>query len=213
VNERLVELGEKCTSMSDESCATCVSDKKFLCLRSLIARFFKHREILAHKGIELCDLRVQGKVGDKPRTLWGFAKLPSGPNDKGLTARNGPGAVLLAQITGQLDKSTFKTVLVVTPATVNQDFKDRLEVLCKAFDKEVCFLGIDELGRMLLEFEEQAKFEEINVEKMYADSSKRTRTKRPNGTPQHRTLTRPAARRHPHQTSSTKRGAVPKAGG
>jgi hypothetical protein len=178
VNDRLVELGEKCTSMSDENCTTCIHDKKFLCLRSLVGTYFRGVEILAHKGIELYDLSVQGNIAGKPRTMWGFAKLPSGPSDRGLTARNSPGAILLAQITGQLDKSTFKAVLVVTPSTVNQDFKDRLEILCKAFEKEVCFLGIDELGRMLLEFEERAKFDGLDLEKLYAESKKRIRAKK-----------------------------------
>jgi hypothetical protein len=214
VNEPLIELGEKCTSMSDENCATCVQDRNFLCLRSLIGTYFKDVGILAHKGIELYDLSVQGTIRDKPRTMWGFAKLPSGPSEKGLTARNGPGAILLAQITGQLDKSAFKTVLVVTPAAVNQDFKDRLETLCKAFDKEVCFLGIDELGRMLLEFEERAKFDDLDIEKLYANSRKRIRPEKQEDARPHRirsSAKRPSS--ESYQTSSTKRGRVPKSGG
>lgn len=146
----------------------------------------------------------------------GLRQAPIQSKRQGPDSKKWSGCSPLAQITGLLDKSTFKTVLVVTPATVNQDFKDRLEILCKAFDKEVCFLGIDELGRMLLEFEERAKFDDLDVEKLYADSSKRIRTKKSGEIQPHRTRTRSLARRHENETnhaSSTKRGILPKSCG
>jgi hypothetical protein len=128
---KLVELGEKCVHMSDVNCKACVKDKDKLCLRSLLGRYVKHVEILAHKGIELCDLSCRGTVGGKEHRMWGFAKLPSGRGDKGLTLRNKPGAVLLAQVFGQIDKATFRTVLIICPSPVNQDFQERAEVLCE----------------------------------------------------------------------------------
>jgi hypothetical protein len=178
VNERLVQLGEKCTSMSDDNCSTCLHDKSWICLRSLVGRHFKDVKILAHKGIELSDMTARGSVLGREKRVWGFAKLPSGKSDKGLTLRNAPGAILMAQICGQLDKTTFDTVLVLTPATVNQDFQERLEVLCSVFQKQLCFLALDDLGRMLLDFEEQSQFDGLDIEQIYADSRKRPRKKK-----------------------------------
>jgi hypothetical protein len=179
VNARLVQLGEKCTSMSDENCETCLLDRKWICLRSLVGRYLKAPKILAHKGIELCDLSGRGHINGKEHRIWGFAKLPSGKNDKGLTLRNKPGAVLMAQICGQLDKATFDTVLILTPATVNQDFEERLEVLCQVFGKHLCFVSLDELGRMLLDFEEQAAFDQLSVDQVYVNSRKKARKRKP----------------------------------
>ena len=177
VNERLFQLGEKCTSMSDDNCRTCLQDKKFICLRSLVGRYFKDTKILAHKGIEVSDLSARGMVNGNEKRIWGFAKLPSGKSEKGLTLRNGPGAVLMAQVCGQLDRTTFDTVLILTPATVNQDFQERLEVFCNVFQKQLCFLDLDDLGRMLLAFEAEAEFEGIEVKKIYDASRKRKRQK------------------------------------
>lgn len=178
VHAKLVELGEKCVHMSDEHCKACVKDKDKLCLRSLLGRYLRHVDILAHKGIELCDLSCRGTVGGKEHRMWGFAKLPSGRGEKGLTLRNKPGAVLLAQVFGQIDKTTFRTVLIISPSPVNQDFQERAEVLCSAFGKELCFLDAEALGCLLLEFEEQAPFDGLNVEEIYRNSRTRTRSKK-----------------------------------
>jgi hypothetical protein len=177
VQAKLVDLGEKCVHMTDENCKTCVKDRDKLCLRSLVGRYFKQTEILAHKGIELCDLTCKGTVGSKQRRMWGFAKLPSGKGDKGLTVRNKPGAILLAQILGQIDKTTYQTVLVICPSPVNTDFQERAEVLCSAFGKQLCFLDGDDLGRLLLDFEEQAPFDGLDVDDIYRNS--RTKKSRP----------------------------------
>lgn len=178
IHAKLVQLGEKCVHMSDENCKACVKDSDKLCLRSLLGRYLKHVEILAHKGIELCDLNCGGTVGGKEHRMWGFAKLPSGRGDKGLTHRNKPGAVLLAQVLGQVDKASFRTVLIISPSPVNQDFQERAEVLCSAFGKELCFLDADDLGRLLIDFEEQAPFDGLNVEEIYKNSRTKKRPKK-----------------------------------
>jgi hypothetical protein len=85
--------------------------------------------------------------------------------------------------------------------------------------KEVCFLGIDELGRMLLEFEERAKFDHLDVEKLYADSSKRIRTKKSGEIQPRRNpdtiLSKTTRKRNESYVAyePTKRGILPKAGG
>ena len=175
VQVRLLQLGEKCVHMSDENCKVCVKDGDKICLRSLLGRYLKGSEILAHKNIELCDMNARGTVGGKEHRMWGFAKLPSGKGDGGLTLRNKPGAVLMAQVFGQIDKTTFRTVLIVCPSPVNQDFQERAEVLCSAFGKELCFLDADDLGRLLLDFEEQARFDGTDLSALY----KFSRTKKP----------------------------------
>jgi hypothetical protein len=58
---------------------------------------------------------------------------------------------------------------------VNQDFQERAEVLCSAFGKELCFLDADDLGRLLLDFEEQARFDGTDLSALY----KFSRTKKP----------------------------------
>ncbi len=172
LNTRLISLGEKCKRMSDENCRTCVTDQQTICLRSLVGRYLPGTEILAHKGIELCDMKCRATVGGKERRMWGFAKL-SGHKSDGLTALNKSGAVLLTQILGQIDKKPFQTVLVISPSIVNQNFAERAEALCAAFGKELCMLDSDDLARLLIDFEEQAKFEHIDVEAIY----KRSKTK------------------------------------
>jgi hypothetical protein len=175
VNERLVSLGEKCVHMSDPNCSTCLVDRNWLCLRSLVGRYFKHVEIMAHKGIELYDLFARSTTAGRERRIWGFAKLPDGKSDKGLTLRNKPGAVLFAQVCAQIDRTTFDTVMILTPAAVNQDFKERLEVICTVFNKSLCFIALDELGRMLVGFEDEAAFEGVDPEKIYSESKRKRR--------------------------------------
>jgi len=170
IQAKLVDLGEKCVHMSDQNCKACVHDREYLCLRSLLGRYLKHTEILAHKGIELCDLTCTGTVGTKQHRMWGFAKLPSGKGDKGITLRNRAGTVLVSQILGQIDRTTYRTVLIICPSPVNHDFKERAEVLCSAFGKELCFLDADDLGRILLDFEEQAPFDKLDINEIYKNS-------------------------------------------
>ena len=166
---KLIALGEKCKHMSDDNCRTCVQDQKTICLRSLVGRYVKGPEILAHKGIELCDMKCRATVGGKDRRMWGFAKLSIHKTD-GLTAVNKAGAVLLAQILGQIDKTPFQTVLVISPSVINQNFAERAEVLCAAFGKELCILNNDDLARLLVDFEEQAKFDKIDLDAIYRRS-------------------------------------------
>jgi len=64
----------------------------------------------------------------------------------------------------------------MTPSTINQDFQERAEVLCSAFGKELCFVDSDDLGRLLLDFEEQAPFDGLDVDQIYKNS--RTKKKR-----------------------------------
>jgi hypothetical protein len=170
---KLAVLGEKCKHMSDENCRTCVKDRERLCVRSLVGHYLKKAEILAHKNIELYDMGSTGTVGGQERRMWGFAKLPGRKSDAGLTLRNKAGAILMSQILGQIDKASFRTVLVISPSVVNQDFSERAHVLCSAFGKDLCFLDADDLARILLDFEEQAKFDGLDIGAIY----KRSRTK------------------------------------
>lgn len=180
LNSKLVVLGEKCKHMSDENCRTCVQDQQTICLRSLVGRYLKGSEILAHKGIELCDMKCRGTIGGKERRMWGFAKLSTRKAEAGLTSLNKSGAVLLAQILGQIDRAPFQTVLVISPSTVNQNFAERAETLCGVFGKELCMLDGDDLARLLVDFEEQAKFDKIDVEAIYKRSRTKSREKQKN---------------------------------
>jgi hypothetical protein len=170
VRRRLVQLGEKCRFMSDDNCQSCTRKKKYLCLRSLIGHFFSPAasRILAHKGIELCDLQLQGHVGAAPVRIFGFAKLANGKG--GLTVRNNNGAILLAQVLGQIDKAVFDTVCVISPSPINDDLRERLAVLCGVFNKRLLVLDFESLGKLLLDFEERAEFDGIDVQEMYAAS-------------------------------------------
>jgi len=170
IRAKLVELGEKCAQMSDENCRNCVQDRDKLCLRSLLGHYLKNAEILAHKGIELCDMSCRGTIGTSVRRMWGFAKLPSSNTDHGITLRNKPGAVLLAQIFGQIDKTSYRTILVISPSAINQDFQERAELLCSAFGKELCIVDADDLGRLLVDFEEQAAYDGLNLSDIYKNS-------------------------------------------
>jgi len=76
LRKELMEYGEKCKSMSDENCESCLIDNEFICLRSLVGRYLKDTLILAHKGIELSDIQGTVTVGDDELSIFGFAKLP-----------------------------------------------------------------------------------------------------------------------------------------
>jgi hypothetical protein len=47
------------------------------------------------------------------------------------------------------------------------------------FGKHLCFVSLDELGRMLLDFEEQAAFEQLSVDQVYVNSRKKARKRKP----------------------------------
>lgn len=117
VTKKIRKLGEKCKDMNDDNCRSCVSDMNYICLRSLVARYLKSPLILAHKGIELSDIQGNVSLGDQVLTMFGFAKLAE--SNGGLTARNKNGAILLAQVIGQIDKAAFNTVLIISPSTIN----------------------------------------------------------------------------------------------
>lgn len=170
IRKRLRFLGEKCKHESDDNCASCVDDRKYLCLRSLVGAYLRNPLIYKHKGIELSD--VQGDLvtvdGDSLRA-YGFAKLSSGENS-GLTVRNHNGAVLLGQILGQIDKHNLDVVVVISPSTVNEDLRERIELICRVFSKRLLVLDSNKLSKLLLDFEDDYGFEE-DIEKLYRTSN------------------------------------------
>jgi hypothetical protein len=175
VRKQLVSLGEKCVHMSDTNCRSCLSQKRYICLRSLIGHQFGHSKtlLLAHKGIELSDIQLRSSAGTsgKAMRIWGFAKLSAGKG--GLTARNNNGAILLSQVMGQVDRGTFDVVAIVTPSTVNEDLRERLELICSIFRKKLVFLDYPALARMLAKFKDDAAFENLDFDQMQKDSRKK----------------------------------------
>jgi hypothetical protein len=171
---KLVKLGEKCVNMGDDMCRTCIVDSKYLCLRSLVGRSLKQTFILAHKGIELSDIQGRLTIGDDEITVLGFAKLAHGKGS--LTARNNNGAILLSQILGQIDKTTFDTVMVISPSVVNEDLYERIKLICGIFGKKLLILDKSRLCKFLAYFEEQAKFDNLEPEKIYKDSKIKFKT-------------------------------------
>jgi hypothetical protein len=164
--DRLNTLGEKCKRMSDDNCHSCLEDRQFLCLRSLLARFMTNHLLLAHKGIELCDL--QGEVSHEEigsLRVFVFSKLS--PGRKGLTLRNNSGAILVSQILGQLDKTTFETIGVLSSSTINEDLRERLVFLAGLTNKSIVFFDGPILAKMLAEFEEQAVFDGVSPDLIY----------------------------------------------
>ena len=163
--------------MTDNNCENCLDYRQFVCLRSLMARFLVNHQLGMHKGIESSDLEGTIDVGDKRSRVWFFSKLGSG--EKGLTLRNTSGAILLAQIINQIDKSTFDVVGILTPSTVNQDLKERIIFLSGLMKKKVLIVRKSILEKLLLYFEEQNQFENKDVKKLYSASKlKKTKGKR-----------------------------------
>jgi hypothetical protein len=174
---QLAELKEKCAHMTDDNCENCLEYRQFVCLRSLLARFLVHPQLGMHKGIELSDLEGTIDVGENRCRVWFFSKIGSG--GKGLTLRNTNGAILLAQIINQIDKSTFDVVGILTPSTVNQDLKERIIFLSGLMKKKVLIVRKPILEKLLMYFEEQNDFEKKDVRKVYSASKlKRTKGKR-----------------------------------
>jgi hypothetical protein len=143
-------------------------------LRSLVGRSLKQTFILAHKGIELSDIQGRLTIGDDEITVLGFAKLAHGKGS--LTARNNNGAILLSQILGQIDKTTFDTVMVISPSVVNEDLYERIKLICGIFGKKLLILDKSRLCKFLAYFEEQAKFDNLEPEKIYKDSKIKFKT-------------------------------------
>ena len=156
--------------MSDDNCSECLEAKKFLCLRSLVARYFRDPVLLAHKSIELSDGQFVGNIGGNDLKMFMFAKLAPTKNG-GLTARNDNGAILLAQVMGQIDKIDFEVVVVVSPSTINEDLRDRLSLLCGTFHKKLLLLDYSVLAKLWQEFRvHRAPFENVDVDVMLENS-------------------------------------------
>jgi hypothetical protein len=165
----LRKFGEQCKNVSDDNCSSCIKDNEYICLRSLVARYLKNPTILSHKGIELSDIQGEASVGSDKINIFGFAKLANGKN-RTLTARNNNGAILLSQVLGQIDKSTFNTVLIISPSILNEDLRERLQMICGVFNKRLLFFDIEVLTDLLNDFEIQSKFDGFDYEKMYKSS-------------------------------------------
>lgn len=170
--KQLRVLGEKCEHMSDDNCRDCLTDNKYLCLRSLVARFFRDPLLLAHKSIELSDGQFVGNIGGSDEKMFCFAKLA--PTEKGgLTARNDNGAILLSQVIGQIDKTGFSVAVIISPSAVNEDLRERLSLVCGIFGKKLLVLDYPELARLWQEFQTNvAPFDKLDVTAMLKDSKK-----------------------------------------
>ena len=165
---RLHSLGEKCAHMSDTNCGACLTERRYLCLRSLLARFFRRHLLLAHKGIELSDLQGRVTIGGEASNVFVFSKLARGNST--LTLRNDAGAVLFSQIAAQIDKTAFTVVAVLTPSVINEDLRERIMFLAGLMGKRVLFVGPELLMKMLSYFEEQTSFDKQDVTVIYRAS-------------------------------------------
>jgi hypothetical protein len=152
----LSQLGEECDYVKDENCRSCVADGDFLCLRSLVARRFTDHLLLSHKGIELSDVQFGATIDGEPARVFGFAKLSG--TKKGLTSRNGPGAVLTAQVLSQVRRTDFKVAAVISASVVNEDIREQLRNVCSVFGKRLLILDAPALRKLLIEFEDEASF-------------------------------------------------------
>ncbi len=170
LRKRLRFLGEKCKFESDDNCLSCVEDREYLCLRSLVGTHLNNPLIYKHKSIELSDMQGDLVTVDGERLhAYSFAKLS--PSEKGtLTVRNDNGAVLLAQILGQIDKGNLDVVVVISPSTVQEDLRERIELICKVFSKRLLILDSVQLSKILLNFEDDYGFEE-DIAKLYKRSN------------------------------------------
>ena len=168
LRDRLYELGEKCNHMSDTNCGACLSERHYLCLRSLLARFLRNHLLLSHKGIELSDLQGEVTVAGDLTKVFVFSKLARGNST--LTLRNDAGAILFSQIAAQIDKTAFKVVGVLTPSTINEDLRERLTFLAGLVGKRVVFFDSELLMKMLSYFEEQTEFDNEDPARVYRAS-------------------------------------------
>jgi hypothetical protein len=175
MRKKLKERGEKCQYMSDAACGSCLTSKQYLCLRSLVVRNLKKPLLLAHSGIERSDMQAHATLDGSTYKLLGFAKIASGKGS--LTARNPAGAVLLAQVLGQINKNDFDVVTIISPSPLTEDIRERLTLLCAVFGKKLLILDAEGLGKLLLHFEDQASFENIDPDAVYAASKSKKKKK------------------------------------
>jgi hypothetical protein len=166
----LQRLGEKCAHMSDDNCRVCPTANKYLCLRSLVARFFRDPLLLAHKSIEISDGQFVGNIGGNDESMFLFAKLA--PNESGgLTARNNNGAILLSQVIGHIDNPGFSVVVIISPSTVNEDLRDRLKLVSGCFGKKLLVLDYSALAQLWKELRTNiAPTENLDIHRMIEDS-------------------------------------------
>jgi hypothetical protein len=169
LRKELIRLGEKCSHMQDARCEACAGNRNRpdLCLRSLVADHLVKPLIQAHKGIELSDIEGGVTLGGRLHKTFGFAKLAMGKG--GLTARNKNGAILLAQVVGQVDRKGFDIVTVISPSTINEDLRERLQVQCGVFNKRLLLLDEDALGRLLTAY----RFDHPNAGVIHANPRSR----------------------------------------
>jgi hypothetical protein len=165
-------LGEMCDFCEDTNCRACIRLKKYICLRSLVGEFLLNPTILSHKAIELSDIQGRLEFKDTEIILYGFAKQVTF-KDNTISARNPTGAVLLAQVLGQIEKSEFDTVLIITPNIVNEDLANRLRLLCSVFKKKLLIFDHEILKLLLNEFEIRAEFKSLIMPEIYKRSNKK----------------------------------------
>lgn len=173
IRRLLWRLGEECVHITDANCGSCLAQRRYLCLRSLVARYLRKPLLLAHKGIELSDIQGAITVAGQGSVVFGFAKLPAGQG--GLTLRNTNGAKLLAQVLSQVDRSTFDTVMIISPGVINEDLRERLRLVCGLVGKRLVILDFIPLAKLLMDFEQQATFDGVHVDKVYRASKRKTR--------------------------------------
>ena len=172
----LYSLNEKCNQCSDQNCLECPRLKKYVCLRSLVGEFLKHPYILSHKGIELSDIQGRLDLDNKEIVVYGFSKQT---NTKSLTAKNNPGAVLLAQIIGQIDKQDFDVVLIITPNTLSDDLYNRLRLICNVFEKKLLVFHHETLKFLLNEYEIRIAFNSKEITEIYRASNSKLKKLNP----------------------------------
>lgn len=165
----VMSLNEKCDHCDDINCRACTRSNSYICLRSLVGFYLKNPYILNHKGIELCD--IQGRLDFKQNEIiiYGFSKQSK---SKSLTARNGTGSILLAQVLGQIDKVDFDTVLIITPNILSDDLYNRLRLLCNVFEKRLLLFDHEIMKLLLNEYEIRNEFDQIDVAQVYRSSNK-----------------------------------------
>ncbi len=168
LTEVLFALKEKCVHMTAENCEHCLDHRKFLCLRSLIARFMSDSVLQIHSSIELSDLEGTMSFDGRDARVWVFSKV--GPKRSTFTLRNTNGAVLFSQIAFQIEKSGFDCVAVLTPSIVSQDLRNRINFLALAAGKRYVIFDRPLLEKLLAHFEEQTQIDGKDPLKVYRAS-------------------------------------------
>lgn len=171
LSKSLSILREKCNFENDDNCSNCLKEKKYICLRSLIGRYFDNPQIFPHKGTELSDFHGSGTIVEKGDTakFYGFAKRVKKGN---LTARNAEGSILFSQIFNQIFRTTYNSILVITPNVLNEDLRDNLLIMANLFNKNILYLDRLILLKIIADFEEQTDLDMISVKDLYKRSYK-----------------------------------------